>query len=239
MRKTIHPSLLPKKSGEQLLHFGRFSAAWAVVINELMSDNASTAADGSGTYEDWIELYNPTSFPLSTAGLFLSDTLDPAAYWPLPAYSIPPESYLIIWADDDTQQGVAHASFKLSKAGTSLYLLNSNELVLDSVTLGPLAEDVSFARFPNATGSFAPRTPTFRRNNDESAPPKWPGNMYPVYPNPFSDHIFLGETDDVVVWSILGREVFRAQGIDRIDTRMEPWALHHSVDTDQGNSQSN
>ena len=118
-------------------------------------------------------------------GSFLSDTLDPAAYWPLPAYSIPPESYLIIWADDDTQQGVAHASFKLSKAGTSLYLLNSNELVLDSVTLGPLAEDVSFARFPNGTGSFAPRTPTFRRSNDESAPPKWPGNMYPVYPNPF------------------------------------------------------
>ena len=190
----------------------------AVVINELMSDNASTAADGSGTYEDWIELYNPTSFPLSTAGLFLSDTLDPTAYWPLPAYSILPGSYLIIWADDDTQQGVAHASFKLSKAGTSLYLLNSNELVLDSVTLGPLAEDVSFARFPNGTGSFAPRTPTFRKSNDESAPPKWPGNMYPVYPNPFSDHIFLGETDDVVVWSILGREVFRAQGIDRIDT---------------------
>ena len=46
-----------------------------LVINEVMSNNVSTVTDNSGKFEDWIELYNTTNFPISTNGLFITDTI--------------------------------------------------------------------------------------------------------------------------------------------------------------------
>ncbi len=45
----------------------------AVVINEFLASNAATNTDPAGEYEDWIELYNPTSAPISLSGHHLSD----------------------------------------------------------------------------------------------------------------------------------------------------------------------
>ncbi|HEX9252003.1 MAG TPA: CotH kinase family protein, partial [Ignavibacteriaceae bacterium] len=39
-----------------------------IVINEFMADNAATITDPSGEYDDWIELYNPTSDPIVLTG---------------------------------------------------------------------------------------------------------------------------------------------------------------------------
>ena len=44
------------------------------IINELMSNNLSVVTDPSTDFDDWIELYNPTNSPISTNGLFLTDT---------------------------------------------------------------------------------------------------------------------------------------------------------------------
>jgi len=44
-----------------------------LVINEYSCSNYNDYADQFGDYEDWIELYNPSGAPVSTAGLFLSD----------------------------------------------------------------------------------------------------------------------------------------------------------------------
>ena len=35
-----------------------------IVINEFMADNGTTITDPAGEYDDWIELYNPTSNPI-------------------------------------------------------------------------------------------------------------------------------------------------------------------------------
>ena len=70
-----------------------------LVINEIMSNNVSVVSDNSGKYDDWIELYNTTNFPISTNGLFLTDTLAYLHKWDLPNTVIYPNSYLIIWAD--------------------------------------------------------------------------------------------------------------------------------------------
>ena len=44
-----------------------------LVINELMATNSSTVNDPDGQYEDWVELYNPNLFPITTSYLNLSD----------------------------------------------------------------------------------------------------------------------------------------------------------------------
>ena len=105
-----------------------------VVINEIMSNNISTTSDASGKFEDWIELYNTTSSPVSTAGLFLTDTLGLLQKWELPDYTIPANGYAIIWADEDGGQGDLHANFKLSNLGEQLILTNADSLVIDSIT---------------------------------------------------------------------------------------------------------
>ena len=133
-----------------------------LVINELMSNNLSVVTDPSTDFDDWIELYNPTNSPISTNGLFLTDTLNLLHKWKFPNYLIPSGGYAIVWADEDGGQGDLHANFKLSNLGEQLVLSNSDSVVIDSVSYLPQSDDVSFGRSPNGIGSFNMLTPTFK-----------------------------------------------------------------------------
>ena len=96
-----------------------------VVLNEIMASNTFTAADDSGQYDDWIELYNLTSQPQDISGYYLSDNELNLTKWEIPAGTIiQPNDYLIIWADEDGDQGNLHANFKLSGSGEHLRLFN-------------------------------------------------------------------------------------------------------------------
>lgn len=116
-----------------------------LVINELLADNATTLADPAGEYDDWVEIYNRGSQPLSLAGLHLSDDPeDPWAY-ALPAINLAPGQHLLIWCDNDPEQGPDHAPFRLDKAGETL-LLSDADAILDQVSFGEQATDLSLAR---------------------------------------------------------------------------------------------
>lgn len=208
----------PERAAYEFYTLNTHLQAGAVVINELMSNNVSTAADGSGAYEDWIELHNPSNTSVSTEGLYLTDTLGILHKWALPAYSIPPQGYLIVWADEDGGQGALHANFKLSNLGESLYLTNVDSLLIDSVNFVPQGDDIAYARVPNGSGPFVLQAPTFNRHNEESVSIVEEEPMYAVYPNPCINYLNLGERDDVVVRNVLGKEVLSAQNINRINT---------------------
>jgi len=189
-----------------------------VVINELMSNNESEVTDASGKFEDWIELYNTTNSPISTAGLFLTDTLGLMHKWELPNQTIPPNGYAIIWADEDGGQGDMHANFKLSNLGEQLILTNADSLVLDSITYQTQADDVAFARSPNGTGPFVMQTPTFKANNDFINAVTEKQEIIKVYPNPFSDFIKWKNMERVEVRDILGQLIYTAENTNRIAT---------------------
>lgn len=189
-----------------------------LVINELMSNNVSVVSDGSGVYEDWIELHNPTNTTVSTAGLFLTDTLGILHKWALPAYSIPPQGYLVVWADEDGGQGALHANFKLSNLGETLYLTNTDSTLIDSVSFVPQGANIAYARVPNGSGPFTLQTPTFNRHNEESIAIDEKNLSFSVYPNPFNNYLNLAQEDDVIVVNVLGKEVFRAKNVKRINS---------------------
>ena len=86
--------------------------------------------------------------------------------WNLPNHIIPPDSYFIIWADEDGNQGEDHSNFQLSNLGESLILSNSDSSVIDSITYLHQLDDIAFGRSPNGSGSFTMLTPTFKANND-------------------------------------------------------------------------
>ncbi|MGB1032448.1 MAG: CotH kinase family protein, partial [Flavobacteriales bacterium] len=151
----------PEEAAYKFDFIGTPIDAGDLVINELMSSNATSASDNNGDYDDWIELYNTTANSISTAGMFLSDDFENPEKWVLPTTEIPANSYFIIWADEESEQGSVHSNFQLSSLGEQLLLSYNNGFVIDSLTFGPLATDQSFARFPNGTGPFVEMNTTF------------------------------------------------------------------------------
>jgi len=99
-----------------------FEAALSItndaVINEVQGKNDSTIADENGEFDDWIEIYNPSSIPINLAGFYFSDNLSEPLKWQIPdtdasKTTVPANGYLLLWADNDLDQGENHLGFKL------------------------------------------------------------------------------------------------------------------------------
>ncbi|MBT5707210.1 MAG: hypothetical protein HOI66_12910 [Verrucomicrobia bacterium] len=135
----------------------------SIVINELMAKNESTITDEAGEYDDWIELHNQSNTVIDVSGMFLSDDAAAPRQWMIPSGTIiKANGFLILWADNDTEQEGLHTNFKLSSAGESLFIVASDSQgnqLLDSISFGSLSEDESIGRI-DETGTIAPIGPT-------------------------------------------------------------------------------
>jgi len=120
-----------------------------VIINEIQSSNTSTIADDFGEFDDWIELYNPDDNQIDIGGLVLKDNIDT---WQIPANTILlSHEYLLLWADDEENQGEYHTNFKLSATnGEFLGLFEPDSLTeIESVNIPPLLENQSYGKCLN------------------------------------------------------------------------------------------
>ena len=146
------------------------AAAPGVLITEFQAANTRTVADDQGRYSDWIELHNPTDTPVSLAGYTLTDDPAEPTKWSLPAATLAPGDFLVIWAsglDQVTPEGW-HTSFRLSRGGEYVGLFGPDGQVVDEVTFGTQETDVSLGRlgtesdqwvsFPNPTPGAANTT---------------------------------------------------------------------------------
>ena len=126
-------------------------------INELMAINDSTITDSFGEFDDWVEIYNYGSKIESLKNCFLTDDFSEKDKWAFPDVFAATNSYSLVWADGETNQGPMHANFKLSGIGEELalyYKTNNTFYLLDSVTFGQQNNDISFGRLPDAHGDF-------------------------------------------------------------------------------------
>ncbi len=189
-----------------------------LVINELMAQNTATVTDPAGDYADWIELYNNTANIVSLDNLYMSDTYSNLLKWQFPAgTTIAPNSFLIVWADEDLEQEGLHAGFKLSASGENVILSYPGGTKIEEVAFGPQTADMGNARVPNGTGAFVIQNPTFNLNNDSLLGiAKVVANEISVfknYPNPFTQQTSISyqltEPLDVQmkVYDLSGREL--------------------------------
>ncbi|MCP4311999.1 MAG: T9SS type A sorting domain-containing protein [Bacteroidetes bacterium] len=126
-------------------------------INEIMASNGSGFVDETGAYEDWIEFFNGGEEQLDLAGLYLADTLDGPGPWLFPAdqpelTSIDPDGYLVVFADNDEEDGPLHANFKLGKEGEEVVLLQKvgeEMVIIDRMVFEDQTRDISFGRYPD------------------------------------------------------------------------------------------
>ncbi len=132
-------------------------SAQTVKINEVMSLNAATLADADGDYPDWIELYNPTTLPVNVQNYALSDDIDALTKWTFPNVTLPPQGVLVIFASDKdrTDASELHLNFKLKSKGEQIFLVSPSNSIIDSVTIPPLAVDVSYGRSPDGAANWA------------------------------------------------------------------------------------
>jgi len=127
-----------------------------LVINELMASNSSVSRDPQDQYDDWIEIYNYGFDAIDIGGMYLTDDLSDTTKWRIPtnnpsATTIPAGGFLLIWADNDTNDAGLHANFKLDAGGEEIGLFDSDGFTLiDSITFGGQTTDISYGRYPDA-----------------------------------------------------------------------------------------
>lgn len=137
-------------------------------INEFMTSNALAHGDANGNYEDWIEIYNSGTAALDLAGYYMTDDLGNPNRWRIPSGQpaktvLPPNGYIILYADGTPARGPDHIDFKLNSDKGKIFLLGTdNATVLDSIAYPPQFRDISYGRSPDGglqwvyTADFTP-----------------------------------------------------------------------------------
>jgi hypothetical protein len=154
------------------------SAPLAVFINEWMAGNTNALTDpGDDDYEDWFEIYNPSTNAVSLAGYFLTDVLTNRFKFAITtnmAHVIPPRGRLLVWADNETGQNLSggvpradlHVNFQLAQSGEAIGLFAADGTRIDVVAFTNQIDDVSEGRCPDgAMNIISMLSPTPRLAN--------------------------------------------------------------------------
>ncbi len=133
-------------------------------INEFLASNDSCIQDETGAYPDWVEIYNPGPDSVAMGGLFLTDDLTNTTKWAFPDTTLEAGGFLLVWCDNDPEDGPLHTTFKLSTDGEEIGLfgrLTSGNQEIDSYSFAVQTTDVSEGRsFDGGTEWVYYTTPT-------------------------------------------------------------------------------
>jgi spore coat protein CotH len=194
-----------------------------LVINELMASNETAVKDEAGELEDWVEIYNADQVAVNLADIYLSDNPNNPTKWKLPNFTMLPNSYLLVWADEDGSQGLNHANFKLSKNGETIGLYFSETAgfaTIDEVAYPEQTTDVSYGRLPNGTGDFQflPNISPKTNNEDTAAVNPSLITELLIFPNPFTESLNIQhpyETPTLMIYNSLGQLIFHQSDIEQ------------------------
>ena len=126
-----------------------------IFINEFLASNNYCNPDAYGEFDDWVELANTSNDTINLFGWFISDNeSNLTKHQFTDSLYIYSDSLLLLWADEDQQQGSDHLNFKLGSGGEEIFLTNPGYIIIDSVFFGQQTPDVSYGRYPNYTGAW-------------------------------------------------------------------------------------
>lgn len=169
-------------------------------VNEFLAINNSIIADEFGDYDDWIEIYNAGSTPVYLAGIYISDDFTEPDKWQIPftdsaSTIIPPDSFIVLWADGEPEQGVLHLDFKLSGDGEQIVIYTPDlTTLIDSITFAEQCPDVSCGRQPDGAGGwlFFPEPTQGSSNITSGATGVCPEPIVSIPPGFYSDSVVVG-----------------------------------------------
>ncbi len=145
----------------------------SLFINEIMVENKYTIEDpdDKGDFPDWIELYNSGNELIDLSGIYLTDNSNDPTMWRFPeGQVIEANTFLLIWADSEPEQGNLHTNFKLSGKGEEIGLIsNDGKTIIDIIQHSESIQDFSIGRIPDGSDNidFMISTPTPGIKNSE------------------------------------------------------------------------
>lgn len=121
-----------------------------IVLSEILSSNR-TYPNRAGLYLDYIEVRNLTATPTDISGYMLSDGLDSIGYTFPRGTILPAYGYIAVWCDKTCDTG-EYAAFGISSKGSdTVFLYNSANVMVDSVTVPRLNENMPLVRLEDGT----------------------------------------------------------------------------------------
>ncbi len=207
-----------------------------IIINEFMAKNTSTIADENGEYNDWIELFNKGEDSACIADLYLTDDLQYPKKWKLPDKYIQAGGYLIVWADNQPEQGDLHANFKLDDDGEQLALFGPDgKTYFDNYTFSNQSPDISEGKFPNGSSNWAYfSTPTPGAFNTPNSVGENEVSNLKVFPNPTHGNIiYFNKEVSCIIYNSKGRLLINKVDIKTVDISRLQNGLYLLV-TDEG-----
>lgn len=145
-----------------------------VRLNEYAPAGNAKVADEAGDSDAWVEIHNAGPGPMSLAGFFLTDDPQNATKFALPNVTLADGESLVVWLDNETGEGAAHANFTLPATGGKLYLFAnavSSTTPIDTLTVEAVGAAQSIARVGLAGQRWAVTTePTPNAENVIVAP---------------------------------------------------------------------
>ncbi len=193
-------------------------------INEFLASNDSLFADNFGEYDDWLEIYNGDSESINLKGFYLSDNFANPGKWAFPDTVIESGGFMLLWADEDQEQGPLHLNFKLSRNGEQLGIFNSdttNFAPVDTLTFDLQVPNISFGRYPDGTLTWekfdsptpgsANQTTSIISDNTFLQPSEF--RLDQNYPNPFNPVTAIGyrlsaiSQVELSVYNLLGQKI--------------------------------
>jgi len=196
-----------------------FKPVHYLYLNELSAKNTNIY-DEYGDKDDWFEIYNPNNFAVDIDGYYVTDSLANKTKYRFSSGHtktvIPAKGFLLLWADQQVEQGVAHTNFKLSSAGEALALiLPDGKTTVDSVIFTAQTPNYSWGRQVDGDSTWINFTsPTPGKSNNEifTIDETQPLN---VYPNPAknTDKLFFNKPITFNLYNALGQKIMEADKV--------------------------
>jgi hypothetical protein len=125
----------------------------------------------------------------------LTDDLSNPTAWQFPDDTvIDAGGFLLIWADNDPEEGAMHASFSLNASGEEIGLFASDGLTeIDSVVFEAQLNDVSYGRLPDGTANWTYLTATPGSQNEEDGSSNGPSATVAFVPDGLVINEFMAD----------------------------------------------
>jgi hypothetical protein len=148
-----------------------------VFVNEWMARNANglrDTADNPPAADDWFEIYNAENFTVNLGGFFLTDDTNSPTLFQIPdngRYQIPPRGYLLVWADEQTNQNTLaradlHADFRLGSSSGAIGLFAPDGITsIDVISYGAQAQDIGEGRYADGASVYPYAMPLASTNS--------------------------------------------------------------------------